>query len=42
MENLEKAFEFIEGEAECISNYEDYHKVMNMLDELKEIFNKAK
>ena len=41
MENLEKALEFIEGEAECLKDYEDYRKVMDMLDELKNIF-KAK
>lgn len=40
MENLdlEKALEIIEGEAESLIFYEDYRKAIDMIDELKEIF----
>ena len=42
MEELKQALEIIEGEAECLINYEDFQKVMNMIDEIREIFNKNK
>lgn len=41
MENLtvSKLLEILEGEAECIQNYENYRIAMDCIDQLKEIFN---
>ena len=33
-----KLLEILEGEAECIQNYEDYRIAMDCIDQLKEIF----
>lgn len=38
MEELKKALEIVEGEAECLEDYEEFRRVMDMLDELKNIF----
>ena len=33
-----KLLEILEGEVECIQNYEDYRIAMDCIDQLKEIF----
>ena len=38
MEDIKKALEIIEGEAECLKDYEEFRNVMDMVDELKKIF----
>lgn len=35
---VNKLLEILEGEAECIQNYEDYRIAMDCIDQLKEIF----
>ena len=33
-----KLLDMLEGEAECIENYEDYRMIMDCIDQMKEIF----
>jgi len=35
---VNKLLEILEGEAECIQNYEDYRIAMDCIDQLQEIF----
>ena len=35
---VNKSLEILESEAECIQNYEEYCKAMDMMYELKKIF----
>lgn len=38
MKDLKNALDVIEGEAECIKDYEEFCKAMDMIYELKKIF----
>lgn len=40
LNELEDAFNIIEGEAGCLEEYDKFNKVVNLLDEIKEILSK--